>query len=343
MNSLIVRADAGSQIGNGHLMRCLALAQAWHAEGGRAIFLSHCESQAVRSGIEAAGFGFVPLEKPHPDPSDFRCSVALIKEVEAEWLVLDGYQFGPTFQKALRDMGQRLLFVDDTAHQPEYHANVLLNQNINSDRLAYRCDPDTKILLGPSFALLRSEFGAWYAWSREIPRIAKRVIVTLGGGDPDNVTLKVIRALDRIEIEGLEAVAVIGGSNPHLEELRHVAENASTGIRIEYNAKNMPALMSWADVAISGAGSTCWELAFMALPSLIIITADNQVGIAEGLSEAGSVINLGWFDRLPEQEISRSLLELLLAYDLRAQMSAAGRALVDGRGAARVTATMLGQ
>jgi len=321
-------------------MRCLALAQAWQAAGGRAIFLSSCESQLVRSRIEADGIGFIPLDGAHPNPTDFRRTAALLKEVAADWLVIDGYHFDPMYQKAFCESGQRLLVVDDFAHWPEYHADILLNQNIGAPGLGYRQNGKTTFLLGTPFVLLRREFQVVRKRQRKIPRIGRRVLITLGGGDPDNITLTAVRALGHTRVDDLEAIVVIGGSNPNFDTLRSNIESFGKNVRLVHDTAEMPDLMSWADAAVSGGGSTCWELAFMGLPGVIIVIAENQVGIAKGLGEAGSAINLGWFHCLSEQEVGHALSELLVSCDLRRRMSLAGRALVDGMGAARVIGAM---
>src|SRR4051812_29101308 len=106
---LLIRADASVRMGSGHLMRCLALAQAWRARGGSVTFLSHCENTRLRSRIEAAGHDFLPLEIPHPDPLDLRTTLSVLDgsgieapQAATDWLVLDGYHFDSSYQQAVR-------------------------------------------------------------------------------------------------------------------------------------------------------------------------------------------------------------------------------------------------
>jgi len=317
-------------------MRCFALAQAWQAGGGRAVFLSHCEGEAPRRRIEATGVVFLPLDEIHPAPADLRRTLALLEELHADWLVLDGYHFEPSYQQAVRAAGCRLLVFDDYAHQPEYHTDILLNQNIDASRLRYVCDPDTRLLLGTRYVLLRREFLTWGEWRRDAPEVARKVLVTLGGGDPDNVTLKVIRALRHVDVTGLEANIVVGPANPHLEELREAVKQMGGPLRLMTDVTDMPALMAWADVGLAAGGSTCWELAYMGVPSIVIVLAENQAGIAKGLDRAGIVINLGWHDQALEHRIAEALVGLLRAPERRRRMSRAAQQLVDGGGADRV-------
>jgi len=338
--NLIIRADANVKIGIGHLMRCLALAQAWHAERGRAILLSHCESEALRQRVEKAGISFIPLDKPHPDSSDLQRTLAMLEKLQADWLALDGYHFDTTYQQAIRATGYRLLVIDDIAHCPEYHADILLNQNINAGKLTYMCDPDTRLLLGTRYVLLRPEFLEWRNWRREISGVAPKVLVALGGNDPDNVTIKVIQALQQVNVPGLEAKIVVGPVNPNLDTLLWAVQNSNSNLQLLTTVTNMPELLAWADVAVSAGGSTCWELAFMGVPCIVLVLAENQTKVAEGLDQAGIVINLGWFDRISESEIAGAVTSLLSANECRHRMSQEGQNLVDGLGSVRVLACM---
>ncbi len=334
--SLLIRADANARIGTGHLMRCLALAQGWKARGGQTVFITACESDDLRQRLSDEGFQVIAAEKPYPDSADWEITSQVLAAHSDAWVVLDGYHFDSAYQRQIKEAGHRLLVIDDMAHLDHYYADVILNQNINADQLDYSCEPYTRLLLSTRYVLLRSEFLAWRGWQREIPKVARKVLVTLGGGDPDNQTLKVVRALQHVDVDGLEAVVVVGASNPHFRELQSVAGNSPFAIRLVQNVTNMPELMAWADVAVSAGGSTCWELAFMGLPTLMLVLAENQQGIATGLDEAGVALNLGWYTEASIAQVANTLVGLLEDRDLRRRMSQGGRELVDGLGSERV-------
>ncbi|HLA29183.1 MAG TPA: UDP-2,4-diacetamido-2,4,6-trideoxy-beta-L-altropyranose hydrolase [Syntrophales bacterium] len=340
MNSLLIRADATTEMGTGHIMRCLALAQAWQMGGNRAFLLSHCESDALRQRVEATGVGFIPLDNSHPDPADLQTTLTLLRELQAEWLVIDGYHFDPTYQQMVRSAGNRILVIDDNAHLPEYHADILLNQNINAGQLSYVCDTETKLLLGPKYALLRPEFFAWRGQQREIPQAARKVLVTMGGSDPDNSTLKVIQAVQQMDVPGLETRIVVGSANPHLEILNHAVHGSACNFRLLTDVSDMSEQMAWAEVAVSAGGSTCWELAFMGVPTIVLVLAENQRSSAEGLAQAGMAINLGWFDHGSDRQISAALKSLLNDHEQRTQMSTVGQRLIDGNGSRHVLQAM---
>ena len=338
--SLLIRADANAHKGTGHLMRCLALAQGWRGRGGRATFVTACESDGLRQRLSDEGFQVITLERPYPDPADWEIASEVLAAHPAAWVALDGYHFDSTYQRQIREAGHPLLVIDDTAHLDHYYADVVLNQNIHAERLDYSCEPHTRLLLGTRYALLRSEFLAWRGWQREIPEVARRVLVTLGGSDPDNQTLKVIRALRQVDVDDLEAVVVVGASNPHFDELQSAIRDSQFAVRLVQNVTNVPELMAWADVAVSAGGSTCWELAFMGLSFIGLVLAENQQAIAEGLDVAGVAVNLGWGSNILPVHISADLEQLIHDQPRRRQMSHAGQELIDGNGSGRVVTAM---
>jgi spore coat polysaccharide biosynthesis predicted glycosyltransferase SpsG len=195
-------------------------------------------------------------------------------------------------------------------------------------------------LLGIRFVLLRREFLHQREWRREIPPVARKVLVTLGGGDPDNVTLKVIQALQRVHVNDLEATVVVGGSNPHYEELQSAVKNSPTSIRLQRNVTHMPELMAGADLAISSGGTTVWELAFMGLPALVGMIAAIEELLLDGLKEQRVCVNVGWFSRLSVEQLAETLIAAMEDRKLRSHASLLGRKLVDGYGADRVLEAM---
>lgn len=339
---LIIRADADTQMGTGHVMRCMALAQACLDVGGRGIFFMATEAPAIETRLKSECMEVVHLSVPLGSTEDAKKTASLAHKLGASWVVVDGYNFGVEYQEIIKDSGLRLLFIDDYGNADHHYADIVLNHNIytNEDLYSNR-EPYTQLLLGTSYVLLRREFWQWRGWHRSLPLIASKLLVTLGGSDPDNVTLKVIQALQQIERKGLEAVVVVGGSNPHYEQLQLVSQESGFPICLKRNVTNMPDLMAWADVAIAAGGSTSWELAFMGVPSLIMIVADNQRSSVESLSKMEVFVNLGWHQDVSAAKIADALAQLLVEARYRAKIAQIGQDLVDGQGAARVLNRLL--
>ncbi|GAB4407518.1 MAG: hypothetical protein Fur0044_00480 [Anaerolineae bacterium] len=342
---LLIRADGNSQIGTGHVMRCLALAQAWQAEiqtepDVSSLFVMADESPGLVTRLSAENFTVTHIQASAGSLKDAAQTIDLAHQMGARWMVVDGYHFDAAYQQAIKSAGFRLLVIDDYGHAAHYYADIVLNQNIYASESLYPSrESNTRLLLGSQYVLLRREFWPWRGWQREIPPVARKVLVTLGGSDPANVTLKVIQALQQVEIEGLEVRVVVGPANPHQATLQQAVESSSGQIQLLTEVLDMPGLMAWADVAISAGGSTCWELAFMGVPSVVLILANNQQLVAEGLARSGLAFNLGKHEEVQVIDISQCSENLLLSYKNRIRMSQQGYTLVDGRGSERVAKT----
>jgi UDP-2,4-diacetamido-2,4,6-trideoxy-beta-L-altropyranose hydrolase len=333
--NLLIRTDAGVRMGTGHVMRCLALAQAWQDAGGRATFALAAGAEGLHPRLASEGVEIQTLTAEPGSADDTRQTNELA--LRAAWVVLDGYHFSGAYQRALKEAGRRLLVVDDNGHAGHCGSELVLNQNLHADEKLYRDrEPGTQLLLGPRHALLRREFRQWRGWSRPIPEHARKVLVTLGGSDPDNVTGKVLLALREVHTPGLETVVVAGAANPHRAHLERAARSEGIRVRLYGDVSDMPGLMAWADVAVAAGGGTSWERALMKLPSLVVVLADNQREVAASLATAGVGWNLGEPDSLSPAGIAAALQRLLEAHKDRAGMARRGAALVDGWGAARV-------
>jgi UDP-2,4-diacetamido-2,4,6-trideoxy-beta-L-altropyranose hydrolase len=283
----------------------------------------------------------VAIDQAHPDPDDWEKTSQILGAHGDAWVVLDGYHFDGGYHKKIRAHGKRLLVVDDMAHLDHYEADIVLNQNINAESLPYSTASFTRLFLGPRYILLRPEFFNCSSRERNIPELACRLLVTLGGGDPDNMTLTVMQALEKIDIDGFEALIVVGSANPHLQQILAASSRSSVRLRVVDNVPNMAELMAWADLAVSAGGSTCWELAYMGVPALAITMADNQLAVVKGLAKAGTVVNLGWYHDLSSAKIARAVQNLATDVVKRAQMQRRGRDLVDGGGTQRVLTGMM--
>jgi UDP-2,4-diacetamido-2,4,6-trideoxy-beta-L-altropyranose hydrolase len=341
MTHLLIRADGNSTIGAGHLMRCLALGQAWQEAGGTANFAITKAPPALEKRLCQEAMGVNQLTELPGSPQDAKQTITLAQKLSAKWVVVDGYHFDAAYQQALKQANLHLLVVDDYGHASHYSADLVLNQNVYAQESLYPSrEPFTRLLLGSKYVLLRREFWPWRGWHRDIAPLAQKVLVTMGGADPDNVTLKVIQSLQQTKLEGLEVVGVVGNSNPHWETLHAAINGSHPPIRLERDVTDMPALMAWADLAISAGGSTCWELAFMGLPSLVLILADNQRRVAEGLGAAGVALNLGNPAGLSSVILASALRELTHSVEQRTLSARRGQELVDGYGATRVAQQM---
>jgi len=344
--NLLLRTEASVAIGTGHVMRCLALAQAWCDAGGRSIFAMAEATPAVEERLRNEGFEVVRVAVRVGSTADAEGTANLAHLHAASWVVVDGYDFGAEYQAELKSKGLKVLFIDDNGHAGHYSADLVLNQNAHANESLYQSrEAVTKLLLGPRFALLRREFAASRQWERDIPAAARNVLVTMGGSDPDNFTGKAVDGLRAMKVEIMKAEIKIrvlaGGSNPHMAALEEIRAGGENSIELVRDASNMPEQMGWADLAVAGAGSTCLEMCFMGLPALLIDLAENQTPIANEFARRGTAYHLGNSKTVTPDRIGEETRRLLDSAAERSAMSRRGRELVDGAGAGRVARELL--
>jgi len=340
--NLLIRADASVAMGTGHVMRCLALAQAWQDAGGRACFAMDAGSPGLQDRLRSEGIDVVTIRGKAGSREDSDQTAQSAAVQRAEWVVVDGYHFGADYQAALKASGCKVLFVDDNGHAQPYSADIVLNQNayaredFYSDRAT-----GTGLLLGPRYAMLRREFRMPGGRRQAINPEGKRVLVTFGGSDQANLTMRAIQALDRAGESGLEATIVVGGSNPHAYELEKALSKAKTQSRLQRDVKDMRPLMASADIAISAAGTTILELACMGVPMILVCAAENQQRNAEACARSGIALILGTLEEVSPACIAEALKELIRDEERRNEMANRSRAIVDGLGAERVVTSLM--
>ncbi len=332
--SLVVRADAGAGMGTGHVMRCLALAAVFRGDGpdARAVHFA-CASlpEASERRLLAHGLGVHRTGAEAASAEDAAFTVDLARRSGADWVVVDGYAFDGAYEEALRREGLRVLALDDYGHT-RHTADVVLNQNLHATRAPYEPVPGgTRLLLGPEFALLRPEFRRWRGAHRTHASPLRKVLVTLGGSDPQRVAPRVIDGLAPL---GLDARLLLGGADDAAAETERRARDA--GFDVVRDAADVSEHMAWADVAVASAGVTLLELLFMGTPSLLVVVAENQRSGALVAEAQGLAGLLGFHTDVTAERVAAAVSELRREPDRARQFAERGRAAVDGRGAERV-------
>ncbi len=327
---LLLRCDVSAVHGTGHLMRAQALADAWRRRGGRAEFVATTDFAPYRAWIED-----VPvhrLAQPAGTRAEAAETRALAEQMNAAWVLADGYEFDGAWQEGFGKGRCRLLLMDDYGHGTPYLADCVLNQNPGTDAALYTAQsPETRLLLGPRFALLRAQFASSRGWRRATPKSARRLLVTFGGTDPTGLT---VLAAEALRETGVEAALVVGGGNSRSAEIEALC--LGTPLQVRRNVTDMPALMAECDFVLCAAGSTTLECAFMQLPQILVTAADNQLRLADALVAEGAAELLGWHTGVTREQIATAVQALAHEPERRAAMAAAGARLVDGWGAERV-------
>lgn len=353
---IVFRTDASLLIGTGHVMRCLTLAEALRARGAECHFICREHPGNLLEHLRCKGYAvhaLLPAEHADGAPSVSVADLAharwlggsqaedaaecaqLLRELQPDWLVVDHYALDARWERELKAYCQKLMVIDDLADRP-HQCDLLLDQTYGRacDEYSPWVSPGCTVLCGAQYALLRQEFCALRASSlqkRASPQL-QCLLISMGGVDRDNVTGQVLDALRSSSLpEGCRVVVVMGASAPWLAEVHEVAANMPWSTEVRVGVENMAQLMADSDLAIGAAGSTSWERCCLGLPAVMLVLADNQRKVAQGLAQAGAVLLLQ--DATSIAEALPALLdELMLSTGKLSAMSRVAAAIVDGRG-----------
>lgn len=357
LGAVAIRADASTEIGTGHLMRCVTLADGLHGQGAQVCFLCRHLPGHLADLLAARGHALIRLvaEQPKGDDGvpalphaawlgvsqsqDARACAAALAGHRWDWLIVDHYALDACWETQACPRTTRLLCIDDLADRA-HRATLLLDQNHRPDAPA-RYQPwvpaACRMLLGPRYALLGEAFRHWR--SRTAPRSGPitRVLVFLGGVDAQNLTGRCIQALAAWSRK-VQVDVVIGEQHPCRAQI--LADCDALGFQGHVQTTQMAALMARADLAIGAAGSATWERCCVGLPALMVSLADNQVAIARGLEQAGAGRYLGTAESVGVDALQSALAEAARDPAMLQSWSLAAWALADGLGVERILAAM---
>jgi len=301
---IVIRADGSDSIGTGHIFRTMALANRLMASNREVIYLCRDLPVSLAKRMEKAGIEVVSI----PDTTFFEDEktfvLEYIEKVKPRWIIVDHYDVKEEYYISLRQAGAKIMAIDDINHT-KFPVDVLLNQNINANEMNYRCNSNTIKLLGPRYALVRKV----YRRKRKntgIRKSIKRIMVFMGGADPNNQTQKVLKGIELSKRKVVVDV-ILGPAFMFKREIEKITSKDLLKYKVHCDIPDLANIMQRADLAIGTGGSTCWEMCTMKMPMILMPIAENQKGNAEGLDKAGAAINIGWWEDVTPEDISRVL------------------------------------
>jgi UDP-2,4-diacetamido-2,4,6-trideoxy-beta-L-altropyranose hydrolase len=354
---IAIRVDASSQIGTGHFMRCVTLADALKQRGAQICFISRHLPNHLKSMLAAKRHEFVQLNSnsseveaiadglthshwlgvsQHADAQD---SIQALSDQAWDWLIVDHYALDGRWESALRKTSKNILVIDDIADR-QHDCDILLDMNYYADmesRYIDKVPTHCQFFFGPRYALLRDEFRQMHKSIKSRSGPVKRILVFFGGVDAENYTGRAIEALSKIDIPDLHVDVIIGSQHPCCEQIK--AEIKQHKFICHVQTDKMAELMASADLAIGAGGGATWERCCLGLPTLTVCTAVNQQKqIADAAQEGflcapshvtdwASVINI-------------HLMSLIDNEHLRFLISSRALQAVDGRGVLRIAGVL---
>lgn len=365
MNSfnVVFRTDASVQIGSGHVMRCLTLADALRARGAECRFICRENEGNLLEQIRELGFAAygLPIQSednvlagPYDGTSsnyagrlgaDWATDAAQTRvgagETAADWLIVDHYALDARWEKSLRSICHKLMVIDDLANRP-HDCDLLLDQNYYRDqdqRYQGLLPEQCVTLLGPSYVLLRREFAEAKQRLTARDGTIKGILVFFGGSDPTNQTGMVLTALQQLNEPDISVDVVVGLSNPNRHSIQALCDELPNATYY-CNVSNIAELILNADLGIGAGGSAMWERCYLGLPTITVVFAANQIRTTEDVAGLGAIAYLGWSDSLRPEDYARAITDSIANPQRIKQMSDAALGVLQNETTATVADAM---
>lgn len=356
----IIRTDASTMIGAGHVVRCQTLGDELRRRGAEVVFVCRRHDGNLIEMLRKGGHEVRELPSPpanatgdallgytqwlgSTEADDARETLLATAGSPIDWVVVDHYGLSAPWHRELRARVRHVMAIDDLANR-QLDCDLLLYQNLSEvdGATLYRSivPNNCEVMLGPHFALL----SPGYAIRRETLAVrsgeVKRVLVAMGGSDLPDATGLVARAMSTPGLRHIELDVVVGANYPHRKRLAEQLENRGNA-RVRGPLPNLVDAMADADLAIGAGGTTSWERLCLGLPTIIISIAENQVGGCLAQATNRVAIYLGRLDQIDLACIEAETLKLISSPQLVRNMSRDCMRIVDGYGASRVATRML--
>lgn len=322
---VVIRTDASIEMGTGHVMRCLTLADELKDQGADVSFICRThkgnliqyikEKRYVVYSLDVLSYEVKDPSQPKINPlphdswlgatqtEDAEACKSILKEINPGRLIVDHYALDYRWQIYLKKYYKKLMVVDDLADR-KHECDLLLDQTFGRKKDEYisLVPGDCQLLLGSQYALLRPEFSQWREYSlqrRSIPKL-KNILISMGGIDQKNITGQVLEVLKTCVLPNeLTITVILGTGTPNIELVKQIATTMPNTTEVKVNIDNMAEFMANADLAIGAAGATTWERCCLGLPSIQVVVADNQLLIAKNLRKANIIKYIEDFSELP--------------------------------------------
>lgn len=349
---VVFRVDASVQMGTGHFIRCLTLAEVLRQHGAEIRFICRDHPGNLIPLLQQKKIPVSVLSAPKPSialgdgykawvgdtqAEDARQTIAVLKDESADLLVVDHYGLEIDWEQKMRPYVKKLMVIDDLANR-HHDCDLLLDQNFseeNEAKYAGLVSPGCRLLVGPRYALLNPAYNSLQSKLGTKTGVVRRIFVYFGGSDPSNMTGLALQALSSPALRHLAVDLVIGANNSNRAI---VEENAATrgGVRVFGPLPNLAELMIESDLAIGAGGATTWERMCLGLPSIVISIAENQRPSSKALAKKGLIQYAGHYPNVTSFQLSTLISEQLCEVGKLDEVRCLNRLLVDGIGVYRV-------
>jgi UDP-2,4-diacetamido-2,4,6-trideoxy-beta-L-altropyranose hydrolase len=359
--NVFFRVDASSQIGSGHVIRCLTLAKALKKQGIISKFICRSYKNNLIKKIKKENFevAIIPnsikvkshqsnkknldLNYPNRIGSNWRedaeQTIHILSKVKIDWLIVDHYGIDIRWEKKIRPYTKKIMVIDDLANR-NHDCDLLLDQNlINNLKYRYKSllPKYCSTLLGPQYALLQEEYKDLHLGVSKRIGNTKRILVYFGDTNQNNLIEMILDAFFKLERKDINLDIVINSKSLIKKKIKQLSKK-NNNIKIYSDLTSLSSLMIKADLAIGACGTTTWERCCLGLPSIVITIANHQKPIAKELNKLGSIYWLGHYDMI-NNKLIYDILKNFIDQNLESY-SVASKRITNGCGAEKVASIL---
>ena len=324
--------DGDSEMGMGHVFRSLAVARELSKIVPRAdiCFLMRAEHPEGVQQIAREGYAIRVV----PGSAEFTV-VDVIRDYSPNIIVNDRPFLREDYLHALAGLGAATINLVDSLDDVE---NPL---ELASIIVATMQEGDAELddyHAGPAFAILRESFRNKAGEKQTVSEEGRKVVLSFGGSDPQNLTMKTLTALD--SLPGISITAVLGPAYAYRRELDALVPRLSRSPELLRNVEHMADIFFEADLVLCSGGMTVFEIAALGRPGIVLCQNVKERERMETFSQYGTILHLGLGTEVGEETIRDRAQQLLKDRERRQRMSDAGARLVDAQGVSRVYEVM---
>ena len=327
----VIRTEVSPEIGNGHLMRCITFCSKFKSNAVQIYLIASSLPTYLKNILdkERIKFHSIDLQNSVGSNEDVLKTKSLLSDFKkVDLLIIDSYDISEKWEKEMRLLVNKILVIDDLANR-KHDCDFLIDQNLRDDPSRYNdlVPNHSKIYLGPQYAFLREEF---YRTNMVKIRSGKihNILVFFGSGNNIQEILKVLKVIEEISKLDIKWNLVTG---KNINKLKHyIKKNKNPNLNIIEHTDKISELIVNADLAIGTCGVSAWERCFLGLPSIVVVTAENQFKDAEILNSKNAVINLGYSHNVTVEKLLLTIKKIYQNKDLLEKMSKSSLAILNG-------------
>ncbi len=335
MDKIYIRTDMNDKIATGHMMRCLAIADALRKKKAEAIFII-ADENAVNL-LKKRNYKFIVLHINWNDKeSELPVLQQYIQKLNIKKMLVDSYEVTEKYFRALHNW-VHVMYIDDL-NLFSYDVDALVCYANYWRKFQYdQWNDNVKKYLGVTYAPLRETF--WNCGPHKMKDKAECLLLLTGGADPYNIVSKVLEGIERDSFFGIEVICGVYNQNYDTLKEQYKSEKK---IRFHKAVNNIEKYMQEADVAISAGGTTLYELCALGVPTISYAFADNQLDNVNQF-QADNIIDYAGDARKENivNKINIYLKQYMNDMELRKKKSLQMQKLIDGKGAERIAEALM--